>query len=185
MKTKKVLKIFFGLLGGLVLAILLTVLFWLGPTLKLVAQTIGPKALGVPVKIERLSINPRKGTIQLSDLSIANPDLFGQSNAVSIASLDIAIDMGSILTKTVVVHQVRINSPHFIYEQNPSTDNISEFLASIRSFADIDPSAPPKKEKPKKSNRKEPKKVIVESLQINDVQVRLANTHDSKLDVGA
>ncbi|WP_372846659.1 hypothetical protein [Pontiella sp.] len=187
MKTKKVLKIFFGLLGGLVLAILLTVLFWLGPTLKLVAQTIGPKALGVPVKIERLSINPRKGTIQLSDLSIANPDVFGQSNAVSIASLDIAIDMGSIFTKTVVVHQVRINGPHFTYEQNPSTDNISEFLASIRSFADIDPSAPPEKEKPKKkkSNRKEPKKVIVESLQINDVQVRLANTHDSKLDVGA
>jgi hypothetical protein len=187
MKTMKVLKIFSGLLGVLVLAIILTVLFWLGPTVKMVAQTIGAKALGVPVEIERLSINPRKGIIHLSDLSVENPDLFGQSNAVSIASMDMAIDMGSIFTKTVVVHQVQINSPHFTYEQSPATDNISEFIASIQSFADIDPSAPPEKTKPKKnkSKQKEPKKIIVESLQINDVQVLLANTHDSKLDIGA
>ncbi|MDF7800240.1 hypothetical protein P4C99_12245 [Pontiellaceae bacterium B1224] len=187
MKLKKTLKIALGALGVLFLLFILTLLFWLGPTVKMVAQVIGPKALGTPLQINKLSINPIKGTVHLSDFSIKNPTMFGQSNAVSLASLDLAIDMGTIFSSTVVVHQVQINSPYFIYEQNLSSDNITEFINSIQEFAGIDLSAAPTPEKEKKKGKKpkEPKIVVVKSLEINDVQFNLANTHDAMLDIGA
>ncbi|MDF7806922.1 hypothetical protein P4E94_05685 [Pontiellaceae bacterium B12219] len=186
MKTKKVLKILLGAVAALLLFLVLTFLFWLGPTAKLIAQTVGSKALGTPLQVNKLTIDPKRGIIHLSDFSIKNPEIFGQSNAVSIASLDLAIDMSSLFTSTVVVHQVEINSPYFIYEQSLSSDNISEFILNLQQFARIDTSAPPKpkKEKKPKDDKKAPKVVIIETLAINDVQLNLANTHNDQLDIG-
>ncbi|QBG49023.1 hypothetical protein EGM51_17045 [Verrucomicrobia bacterium S94] len=182
-KLKKTLKIVIGGIAALIILIVLTFLFWLGPTVKFVAGTIGSKALGTEVSIDRLKVNPMKGIISLSDFSIRNPEIFGQSNAVSLASLDISVDMASLFSSTVTVHQVEINSPHFVYEQNLKSDNITEFIHNVQAFAKMDPSAP-KPEKEKKKNRKTAPVIIVESLIINDVQVQLANTHDHELDIG-
>ncbi len=187
MNIKKVGKISLGIIGGLLLIVLLVVLFWLGPTVSLVAQKVGIKALGTPLTIEKLSINPRKGTIHLADFSIANQDSFSKSNAVSLASLDIAIDMSSLFSSTVVVHQVELNSPHFIYEQSSASDNITEFIQNIQEFVGFDPDAPPveKKKKPKKKKKakKESKVVVIESLEINDVQFNFSHTDDNDLDI--
>lgn len=185
MKTAKVVKISLSTIGALLLAIILLILFWLGPTVKMVVQKIGTKALGTEVQIEKLSINPRNGTVNLAGFTVANPEVFGRTNAVSLTSLDIAIDMGSLFSDTVVVHQIKIHSPHFIYEQSAASDNISEFISNIQHFADIDPNAPPKEKSKKSKKPSDPKQVIVELLEINDVQIHLANTEDPKLDIDA
>lgn len=195
-KSKRILKISLGVAGALFLFILLTFLFWLGPTVRLVAQRIGSKALGTPLTIDKLTINPRKGIIHLSDFTIPNPDTFGRSNAVSLASLDVSVDMGSVFSKTVTVHQVAINSPYFIYEQGSASDNINEFIRNVQAFVGFDPSAPPLPADPKKLAKKRkkqnrrirklkeegPRVVVVESLTISDVQMHLANTEDQLLD---
>ncbi len=151
MKKKKALKIILLSMASLVLLLVLVVLFWLGPTVKVIVKMIGPQALGTPIAIEKLSINPRKGILHLSGFSIANQESFGESNAVALASLDIAIEMGSIFSQTVMVHQVRINSPHFTFEQSSASDNIAEYIRSIEDFIGYDPNVPPEpKEKKKK-----------------------------------
>lgn len=184
MKSKRILKYILGTAGTLLLLLVLTILFWLGPTVKLIVQAVGPKALGTDVTMQKLTLNPIKGIIQLSDFSIRNPDRFGRSNAVSLASLDISVDMASLFSSTVIVQQVEINSPHFVYEQDLQRDNITEFIRSIQSFAGIDPEAPPKPEKTAKSKKHgTPKVVIVEQLAVNDAQFNLANTQDQALDV--
>lgn len=193
MKVTKIAGVTLSIVAALVILLLCVFLFWLGPTVKLVAEKVGSKALGAPLTINELSINPRKGTLHLSEFKIANQEVFGRSNVVSLASLDIAIDMGSIFSQTVVVHQVTLNSPYFIYEQSSATDNITEFILSIQEFIGFDPSAPPPPPDPKKLAKKErkaqkkkekgPKIVIIESLVINDVQFHLANTDDPRLDI--
>ena len=197
MKVKKIAGVLLSIVTALVILLLCVFLFWLGPTVKLVAEKVGSKALGAPLTINELSINPRKGTLHLSDFKIANQESFGRSNVVSLTSLDVAIDMGSLFSQTVVVHQVALNSPYFIYEQSAATDNIQEFILSIQEFVGYDPAAPPsppdpkklekkrKKKEKKAQNKKEkgPKIVIVESLVINDVQFHLANTDDPRLDI--
>lgn len=199
MKGKKILKISLGVLGSLVLLILIVFFFFLGPTVKFIAQTIGSNALGTPLSIEKLSISPTKGVIHLTDFTVANHDIFGQSNAVSLASLDIEVDVSSLFSSTVVVHRVDINSPHFVYEQSDISDNISEFVLKVQEFAGIDPNAPPpppdpkklekkrkkKEKKARKKATKPPKILIVESLAINDVLISFVSTKDELLNFGA
>ncbi len=181
----KVLKITLSVLAALILLVVCTVLFWLGPTVKLAAEKVGSKALGTPVEIRKLTINPRKGVIHLTDLSIANQAQFGSSNAVSLASLDVAVDMASLFSPTILVHQVELNSPQFVFEQSGASDNIAEFIKNIYSFIEYDPANPPepKKKKEKKPSGKEPPVVIVELLKINDVQFRLAHTDNPGLSI--
>lgn len=174
----------FTLLGAVVLLLILVVMFWLGPTVKVITHKIGPKLLGSPIRLKHLSINPRKGTLHLDGLSISNLDGFGRSNVVWLAHLDVAIDMGSLFSETVTVHRVQIDSPHFTYEQNTASDNITEFILNIQDFIGIDPNAPKKEKKEKKEKTpRDPKKVIIESLEINDIQMHLANLDDPLLDI--
>jgi len=189
MKAKKVVGISFGVLGALVLLLACVVLFWLGPTIKWVAEMIGPKALGTSLTIDKLSINPRKGTVILSGFAIANQVSFGNSNAVALANLDIAIEMASLFSSTVTVQQIRIDSPHFVFEHSSASDNIAEFIESVQDFIGYDPNAPPepKSKQDKAKTAKDPNKpskiVIIQYLEINDVQFLLANTDDPQLDV--
>ena len=186
MKVKKPLKVIFATLGVILLLLVLDVFFVLGPTLKLAAEKIGSKALGTPLTIERLSIHPLKGTVQMTGFSIANHDAFNRSNTVSLASMDLSVDMGSLFSETVTVHRVAINSPHFIYEQNPESDNISEFIKNIQAFAGTDPDSAKEKELlAEEPAGKRSKAVIVESLEINDIQLHLANTDNPRLDIDA
>jgi hypothetical protein len=196
-RVKNILKWTLITLAALMLVIVLTVLFWLGPTVKWLGEFIGPRVLGSPVRIEKLSINPRNGLIHLSGFSIANRKNFSETNAVSLASLDIAVDMSSIFSRTVTVHQVSINSPRFTFEQASATDNIAEYLDSINAFIGYDPDAPPEprdEKKEEKKRRKEAKRkrareektariVVVESLQLNELQFRLTHTDSPDLDM--
>ncbi len=186
MKKKNALKVVLLSLVSLVLLLVLVVLFWLGPTVKVIAEGIGSKALGTPVIIEYLSINPRNGTIDLHGFQIGTHEGFSRTNTWELANFHVAIDMRSLFSDTIVIHEIQIDGPHFTYEQNQATDNISELIRSIQAFADIDPDEPKKKKEqrvPDDAPEKKPKKVVVERLEINDLQMHLANTTDPQLDI--
>ncbi|WP_372794929.1 hypothetical protein, partial [Pontiella sp.] len=185
-KPKKILKTAGYVLGALLLLLILTGLFWLGPTVKLLVTTIGPKALGTDVRLEKLKISPIKGTISLKDFAIKNPNSFGRSNAVSLASLEVSVDMASLFSSTILVHRVEIDSPYFIYEQDRQRDNITEFIRNVQEFVNYDPDAPPKPKKTTEKDEEEKpgKVVLIEQLAIRDVQLNLANTQDHALDLG-
>jgi hypothetical protein len=182
-------------IGGGLLAVLLVIIlilaavffFYLGPTVKMVAEKVGSKALGTPLTISELDINPRKGTLHMTGFAVANHDVFGQTNAISLASLDIAMDVGSIFSSTVVVHRVQLQSPHFVYEQDDATDNIARFLENILDFAGIDPDLMDEEplEEEEEEEIYEPKAVLVEQLEINDIRFYLANTKAPELDIDA
>ena len=74
MKVKKIAGVLLSIVTVVIVLLLCVVLFWLGPTVKLVAEQVGSKALGTPLTINELSINPRSGIIHLSDFAIANPE---------------------------------------------------------------------------------------------------------------
>jgi len=186
---KKLLKVVFGILAALVLLVVLVVLFWLGPAAKALVEGIGPKALGAPVTIESLSINPRNGTLNIRGFQIGIHEGFNRTNTWELAELHVAIDMRSLFSDTIIIHEIRIDSPYFVYEQNQATDNISEFIQNIQAFAGIDPDEPKQEqieeEEPAAEDAAEgtPKQVIIERLVITDMQVHLANTDDPLLDV--
>jgi len=180
-------KIVLGLLATVVLlaaGLAVVFLFWLGPAAKALVEGIGPKALGTHVKIESLSIDPRKGTLDLVGFQIGTYEGFSRTNTWELADLHIAIDVRSLFSDTIVIHAIEVDSPHFTYEQNDATDNISEFIRNIQAFAKIDPDQPrEKKTKDPEDPEKTAKKVVIEWLRINDMQMHLANTARPELDI--
>ena len=187
---KKIFGVLLSIVAVLVILLLCVFLFWLGPTVKLAAEKVGSKALGAPLTINELSINPRHGTFHMTGFTIANHEAFGRTNVASLAGMDIALDMGSIFSPTVVVHRVQIDSPHFVYEQNKASDNITEYVRNIEAYLGIDPNKrkeinPADAEHGSDEKESGSKVVIIEQLEINDVQFHLAHTDDPRLDIDA
>jgi len=185
-KIKRILLSLGSILLLLIVLLTATFLFWLGPTVKLLAEKVGSRALGVPISVEKLSINPRKGTLLLTGFEIGNHTTFGYSNTVSLAEVRIAIDMGTIFSDLLVIKEILIDSPHFVYEQNSATDNITEYATNIFAFANIDPNQP-QEPKPEQEDDpdKEPKKVVVHQLRVSNIKIFLANTDHPDLDLYA
>ncbi len=181
-KGKKIIGGILVFVFFLVVVLLCIFFFWLGPTVKMVAEHFGSKALGTPLTINELKINPHHGTFHMTGFAIGNPDEFGQTNAVSLAGMDIALDIGSIFSRTVVVHRVQIDSPYFIYEQNEASDNVTEFMENLEEYLGGDTEKPEPK-KPDEDDIKEPKVVIVEQLEVNDIQFHLAHTDATNMDI--
>lgn len=185
-KVKKIVGRLLAALLAAIIALLCIILFWLGPTVKLVAEHLAPMVLGTPLTIDKLKIDPLHGTFLMTGFALANYGDFGHTNTASLANMEIAIDMGSIFSPTVTVHRVQIDSPHFVYEHNETIDNITEYIRNIDEYLGTDPTKP-KKEKPEKEADKhktsKPKVVIAEQLEINDVRLDLANTVDPNEDI--
>ena len=177
----------FAISTAVSLLLLLTALlglyfFWLGPTVELAAEKIGSKALGTPLRISELEINPLEGTIHLEGFSVGNPERFGQTNAVSLAGLDIELDFGSLLSETVMVHRVSIDRPALFVEQCETTNNLTVLTENLTSYFGIEENAP---EPPKDEPESPPKKVIIETLEIHNVQLAAADTRNPELNIEA
>ena len=56
-----------------VMLLLVAVTLFLGPMIKTAAERAGPKMLGVPVTVERVSINAFAGKVSLKNLRVGNP----------------------------------------------------------------------------------------------------------------
>ena len=68
---KKPIKILLGVVIALValpLVIVLTLPFWINPLVKAAASVGGPKVLGVPVSVGRVSLSPLSGSMTISKI---------------------------------------------------------------------------------------------------------------------
>ena len=158
--------------------------FWLGPTVKTLAEKAGSKALGTPVVMESLAINPREGTLLLEGFSVGNHEGYAHSNTVSLTKLAVSINMHTLFSDTIVVQEILIDRPHLVYEQRDASDNIAQFLTNLFAFAKIDPNAPRKtSSKPKPRKEASPRQVSIEHLRITDVKMTLAHSEHSELDL--
>jgi len=172
---KKFLKVIGLLIAVIVIAIILITLLWLGPVVKKAVETAGSQITGVPVTVEKVKISPLCGLIKIRGLFIGNPVGFKESSAMELQEFSVNVNLGSLMSDTIVVKEILIDSPQFTYERNLKTDNIREIQKNIQAFAGQS-SAPLEKteterptEKPKK--KKPAKNVIIEHLLIRNAKV--------------
>lgn len=165
---KNVLKLLLGIIVILLIAVVCLVLFWLGPVVKKSVETIGPKALGTDVTVEKVLIKPLRGTVQINGLFIGNPEGFKNPSAVELDEFRIIMDIKSLMTDTIIIKELLIDRPQFTYERKLKTDNIKELQKNVEKFAgepsEEKPEKEEKEEKPKKD--KPAKKVIIERLAV-------------------
>ena len=172
-----------------VVAIVLVVLIigvmaFLGPIIKTAAEKVGPKVLGVPVTVEKVSVNVLAGSFSLRGLRIGNPPGKGYSTdpLMALGELRVSVKIGSLPGKgPVEVKEVAIIDPKVSYEIVDGARNIDVLMKNMQGGKAA--AEPPKKVEPAKveaapAEKKEARKVIIDHLEFRkgEVSFRAAMT---------
>jgi uncharacterized protein involved in outer membrane biogenesis len=132
---KKRLPLILLLGAGLVLVALVAGFLFLGTIVKAGVENGGPYITKVAVKLDSAKISVFNGSGELKGFLLGNPEGFKAPQSVSVGSVAVKIEPGSVLGKKVIVRSVRVESPEITYEAAFSGSNIGKILENIQSVA--------------------------------------------------
>ena len=152
---------FIGGLLALVIVALLTLPLWINPVGTSLAGAIVPSFTGTAFNLERLNLNPYTGKLLVSGVRLANPDGYAETNAFTLGSLSVDVEVSSLLSDTIHVRDVTVDAPFASYVLDAQgSNNIERILAAVNEKLG------PKKEKKEKSETK----VVVDKLTVKNVR---------------
>lgn len=128
---KKLLKILavFALLG--VIAVV-AVGFFLGPIVTKAVNTVGPRVTGTKVELASAKISPLTGGATLTGLFVGNPEGWTGDKALYLGTVRASLQPTSLLGTHVMVNEVHIDGPEFVYERRLlGGSNIDALLKQI------------------------------------------------------
>lgn len=123
-------KIFAGLLV-LVIVAFGVVFYQLNTLVREAVLQVGPEITGTTVDLDTVDIAVFDGSASIAGLAIGNPDGFQQPNIFSLESVQVEIDLPTVLEDVVVINRIFIQSPEIFYEGNNSHDNFRALLDNI------------------------------------------------------
>ena len=178
---KKPVKIALWALAGLVVLIVAAVLaipLWLGPTAAAVARKVVPMYTGCDFKIERISLNPFSGKFDIVEAHLSNPNGYDAPEAFSVSTVHVDVVVGSLFTDTIHVRDITIENPYVSYVFDDAGSNNFERIAAyakgklgITEKSEDEKKAEEKKAEEKKSEDSG-KKIIIDRLAINGTKVK-------------
>jgi uncharacterized protein involved in outer membrane biogenesis len=95
----------------------------LGKIAKTAVEAAGPRVFGAPVTLRFAALSPLSGHGTLRGLVIGNPAGFKSPRAVSVDSIEIGVQLSSLLTDTVVVERVVVRRPEVVWELGTGGDS--------------------------------------------------------------
>lgn len=96
-------------------------------------EQIGTKMTGTPVKVDGVSISPFSGQGTVSGFRVANPDGYAQDFALTVNNLFIELDLMSLLSNEVIVHEILLTGSSVFVEQKLTENNIREIMNHVNS----------------------------------------------------
>ena len=144
----------------------------LGPIVTKGVNTFGPKITGTNVTLDSASLSPLTGSGKLKGLFVGNPAGWSSVQAFYLKEVQASVAPLSLLGDTIVVNEVLIDGPSFVYERKLLLgSNIDALLkqieANVGGGAAL-PAARPAGEKPAK-----PVKFIVKKLRMQNVKMTM------------
>lgn len=96
-------------------------------------ETIGSEMTGTSVTVDRVSISPLSGNGTIYGFRVANPDDFGQEDAISIGEISISLDLWSIFSDEIVINELIVDSPSVYVEQQIPDNNLQLILTNVKN----------------------------------------------------
>jgi hypothetical protein len=163
---KKVLGYSIGLLLVLLLALYVTLQFFLGGIVKSAVNKYGPAMAQTKIVLEDAKISPLSGVGTLSGLSVGNPPGWSQADAFRLGKVHIDMEPFSLLKDHIVINELVVEQPEFLYETKLVSSNIGDLLKRIEQAMGSS------KDEPKTKDGK-PIKLVVKKLVLKDGRVTL------------
>lgn len=101
---------------------------------KAAVEKFGSEATGAKVTLNAVKISPTAGKGMIAGLTLGNPKGFKTGYAVKVGKADIVIDMATLTKSTVVIKEIRINSPDVIFEQGADGSNFDAIRKNVENY---------------------------------------------------
>ncbi len=142
--------------------------FFIGPIVTKTVNTVGPRVTGTKVELASTSVSPLTGGGSLKGLFVGNPEGWTGDKAFYLGEVRASVQPSSLLGDYVLVNEVFIDGPEFVYERRlMGGSNIDALLKQIETNTGggkTPPTADPAK--PAK-----PMKFAVKSFVLKDAKV--------------
>lgn len=93
--------------------------------------SVGPRITGTPIELEHVRLSPLSGSGSLTGLMVGNPAGWQSDRALYLGHVHLDLEPMSLLGDAVVIEEIRVERPHFVYETKLVTSNIKDLLAAI------------------------------------------------------
>jgi len=173
----KKLLVILGALFGLVLIGGIVLTFTLGPIITKGVNTFGPKITGTKVTLDSVSVSPFTGSFTMSGLFVGNPEGWKSDKAFYMSKVHVSVSPlsvpGALLGGHVVIKEVLIDSPEFVYETKLVSSNIGDLLKNIEKTTGGVTDKPAEKSDLPTTKSGKPIKFEVKSFHLQNAKVTL------------
>lgn len=118
-------------IAGIILVGFLVLTFSLDYLVKSGIESTGTDMTGTGVTVEKVSISPFSGTGTIEGLKVKNPEGFESEYAIIIESLNMSLDIGSVLADTVIVNEIIIDQPAISVVQKLPENNLKMLMDNM------------------------------------------------------
>lgn len=129
-------KILIFLVVSIVVLILVVVFagqFFLGSIVKAGVNEFGPKLTQTKVELASAKISPVSGEGTLSGLFVGNPAGWNSDKAFYLGNVHVKIVPSSLLKDHIVISEIIIDQPEFVYETRLVASNIGDLMKNIEA----------------------------------------------------
>jgi hypothetical protein len=94
-------------------------------------EGLGPQLAGVPVKVQRVRLEPAEGRGSISGLEVGNPAGYRAPRALTLGEMRLAIDYSTLASNVVRIKEISLQGPVITYEPGPGGDNLTAIQKHI------------------------------------------------------
>ena len=128
----KLLKII-GILAAIGLVALVVVTFFLGSIVKAGVNHYGPAITQTKVELAGARLSPLTGVGSITGLLIGNPPGWQSAKAIYLGQVQLSVVPTSLFGDHIVIRQIVIERPEFVYETKLFSSNIRDLLKNIQA----------------------------------------------------
>jgi hypothetical protein len=123
-----------GVVVGLGVALYVGAMFFLDAAVKRGVNSFGPKLTKTKVELAHVAISPLTGAGTLKGLLVGNPAGWSADRAFYLGHVGIKLQPMSVFGDHIVIEEIIIDQPEFVYETKIVSSNIKDLLKNIEEF---------------------------------------------------
>ena len=140
--------------------------FFLGSVVKAGVNKFGPGITQTKVQLDAANISPLSGAGTLTGLNVGNPKGWTEQDAFRLGRIHIDLEPFSILGDHIVINEIIIDQPEFLYETKIVARNVGDLLKNIEQSL-----GQPGTDAKDKSGK--PLKIVIKKFVLRDGMVKL------------
>jgi hypothetical protein len=139
-----------------------------GSIIKQTVERMGPKMTQTSVTLDTVDLSLTSGEGRMAGLVVGNPKGFTTPTSMKLGEIALKVDTSTITKDTIVIREILIRAPEITYEYGSGGDNITAIKKNVDSY--VGPGSSPAAKKGDEPG----KKLIIDSLRIQDGKVTAA-----------